>query len=121
MIRDAIRRRSSFNIIHFDTMMKIDVFIPKPGLYAQEVARNVKNEILVEGERSFMLASPEDILLNKLEWYRMGGEVSDRQWNDVLGILKVQGTALDMDYVRRWAAALKVADLLERALEDAGL
>jgi hypothetical protein len=47
--------------------------------------------------------------------------VSDRQWNDILGVLKVQGTNLDMAYLQRWAAALKVSDLLERALVDAGL
>ena len=51
----------------------------------------------------------------------MGGEVSDRQWNDILGVLKVQGTNLDMAYLQRWAVALKVSDLLERALVDAGL
>jgi hypothetical protein len=57
----------------------------------------------------------------KLEWYRMGGEVSDRQWNDILGVLKVQGTNLDMSYLQKWAANLSVTDLLERALVDAGL
>ncbi len=51
----------------------------------------------------------------------MGGEVSDRQWNDILGVLKVQGTALDLAYLQRWATNLKVADLLDRALVDAGL
>ncbi len=51
----------------------------------------------------------------------MGNEVSDRQWNDILGVLKVQGTTLDMDYLQRWAAVLRVSDLLERALVDAGL
>jgi len=65
--------------------------------------------------------TPEGTILNKLEWYRMGGEVSDRQWNDILGVLKVQGTHLDMAYLQRWAANLKVTDLLERALVDAGL
>lgn len=76
---------------------------------------------LIENTRPFYIASPEGTILNKLEWYRMGGEVSDRQWNDILGVLKVQGTNLDMVYLQRWAAVLKVPDLLERALEDAGL
>lgn len=67
------------------------------------------------------IVSAEDVILNKLEWYRMGGEVSDRQWGDVLGVLKVQGTNIDLPYLRRWAAALNVADLLEQALDDAGL
>jgi hypothetical protein len=67
------------------------------------------------------LSSAEDAVLAKLEWYRMGGEVSERQWNDLLGILKVQGTALDLPYVRHWAADLQVTDLLERALAEAHL
>lgn len=67
------------------------------------------------------VASPEGTILNKLEWYKMGGGVSDRQWNDILGVLKVQGTNLDMPYLHRWATVLEVADLLQTALVDAGL
>ena len=121
MIRDAIRRRSSFNVIHLDTMLKVDVYIPKSRSFDQEELRRVQQEVLLEGARPFNVASPEGTILNKLEWYRMGGEVSDRQWNDILGVLKVQGTHLDMAYLQRWAANLKVTDLLERALVDAGL
>ncbi len=61
------------------------------------------------------------MVLHKLLWYRMGDEVSERQWLDVLGVLKVQGEALDGAYLRRWAAALDVSDLLRRALGDADL
>jgi len=121
MIRDAIKRRGSFNVIHLDTMLKVDIFIPKTRLFDQEELRRVQQEVLSEGTRPFNVASPEGTILNKLEWYRMGGEVSDRQWNDILGVLKVQGTNLDMAYLRRWAANLSVTDLLERALVDAGL
>ena len=121
MIRDAIRRQSSFNIIHLDTMLKVDVFIPKTRLFDQEELRKVRQEVLSEGTRPFNIASPEGTILNKLEWYRMGGEVSDRQWNDILGVLKVQGTNLDIVYLERWAADLSVTDLLERAFVDAGL
>ena len=78
-------------------------------------------KVLEGSDRSFFVASPEGTILNKLEWYRMGGEVSDRQWNDILGVLKVQGTDLDMQYLQKWAANLDVTDLLERALVDAGL
>ena len=121
MIRDAIRHRSSFNLIHLDTMLKVDVYLPKSRSFDQEELQRVQQEVLLEGTRPFKVASPEGTILNKLEWYRMGGEVSDRQWNDILGVLKVQGTHLDMAYLQRWAANLKVADLLERALIDAGL
>jgi hypothetical protein len=121
MIRDAIRRRSSFNVIYLDMMLKVDIFIPKSRLFDQEELRRAQPEVLIEGTRPFNVASPEGIILNKLEWYKMGGEVSDRQWNDILGVLKVQGSALDMNYIRRWAVNLSVSDLLERALVDAGL
>ncbi len=121
MVRDAISRHSSFNIIHQDTILKVDVFIPKSRLFDQEELRRAQQEVLLEGTRPFNMASPEGTILNKLEWYRMGGEVSDRQWNDILGVLKVQGTNLDMAYLQKWSANLKVTDLLERALVDAGL
>jgi hypothetical protein len=121
MVRDAVKRCSSFNIIHLDTMLKVDVFIPKSRLFDQEELRRSQQEVLLEGTRPFNVASPEGTILNKLEWYRMGGEVSDRQWNDILGVLKVQGTNLDMNYLQKWAANLNVTDLLERALVDAGL
>jgi len=121
MIRDAIRHRSSFAVIHLDTMLKVDIFIPKSRLFDQEELRRVQQEVLAEGTRPFNVASPEGTILNKLEWYRMGGEVSDRQWNDILGVLKVQGTHLDMAYLQRWSASLNVTDLLEQALVDAGL
>jgi hypothetical protein len=120
-VKDAIRRHSSFNAIHLDTMLKVDVFIPKTRLFDQEEFRRTQLQTLIEGTRPFYVASPEGTILNKLEWYRMGNEISDRQWNDILGVLKVQGTTLDLDYLQRWAAALRVTDLLERALVDAGL
>jgi len=123
MIRDAIKHRSEFNIIHFETMLKVDVFIQKTRAFDRETRRRVRQEKLDEtsSDHVFLLASPEDVILNKLEWYKMGGEVSDRQWNDILGVLKVQGTSLDLAYLRQWAAALGVTSLLDRALEDAGL
>ena len=66
----------------------------------------------------FFVASPEDTILAKLEWYRLGDEISDRQWRDILGVLAVQGDRLDFAYMRQWAATLDVSDLLERALDE---
>jgi len=108
---------------HYKTTVKVDVFLPKTRPYDQEALHRVKQDTLDEegNERLFYLAAPEDVILNKLEWYKMGGEVSDRQWNDVLGVLKVQGMALDMMYLKKWAGVLGVGDLLERALVDAGM
>lgn len=120
-VRDAITRHSSFNAIHFESILKVDVFIPKARLFDQEELQRVYLKAFEGNSRLFYVASPEGTILNKLEWYRMGGEVSDRQWNDILGILKVRGTTLDMAYLQKWATVLKVTDLLERALVDAGL
>jgi hypothetical protein len=120
---DAIRRRSSFNLIHLGTMLKVDVFLPQGRPFDAEAARRTRQERIGEAPdaRSFALTSPEDTILTKLERYRAGGETSERQWLDVQGVLKVQGPALDLAYLRRWAAALGIADLLDRALLDAGL
>lgn len=115
-IRDAVRRRRSFNLIHLATMMKIDVFVSKGRGFDDEALRRARpGAIGGDAEARFRLASPEDVLLAKLEWYRLGGETSERQWSDVLGLLRTQGDRLDRDHLRRWAAALGVADLLERA------
>jgi hypothetical protein len=122
-VRDAIARRTSFNIIHLESMIKVDVFILKLHPYDQAAFARARLENLEEGEssRRHYLSSPEDVILNKLGWYRQGGGVSERQWNDVLGVLKVQRSSLDRGYLNRWAEELNLVDLLSRALKDAGI
>jgi hypothetical protein len=120
MIADAIIHHSSFNIIHRESMFKVDVFVPHPRTFIKNQFSRARKEILSSDPKmSAMVASPEDTLLAKLEWYRLGGEVSERQWRDVLGILKVQAGRLDVDYLYRMADEIKVKDLLERAVKDA--
>jgi hypothetical protein len=120
MIAEAVRRRNSFNIIHRESMFKVDIFIPHPRPFLQsQLARAQRQVFTFEKEFSARFASPEDTILSKLEWYRLGGEVSDRQWQDVLGVMKVRAGEIDLDYMRKWSIELKVADLLERALREA--
>ncbi len=121
-IRDAIYRHSSFNLIHYQTAFKVDLFIPKPRPFDQmQLTRRTAVVMGTEPGQQVYLTSPEDIVLAKLEWYRLGGEVSDRQWQDVIGVLTVQAEDLDLDYLRHWAEQLCVWDLLERALAEARL
>lgn len=121
MIMDAIRRQASFNLIHLETMIKVDVFVLKNGPYPHTALQRRRQDTIEPGAPEFYLAAAEDIVLSKLDWYRMGGEVSDRQWSDILGVLKVQQTMLDMAYLERWAAHLRLLDLLRRALTEAGI
>ena len=122
MIQDAIKHRSEFNVIHLDTMFKVDIFLPKRRPFDQAVRQRVqKSELKILEERSvFNMESPEDVILTKLEWYKMGAGVSDRQWSDILGVLKVQRQQLDLEYLRHWAAEIDVAGLLTRSLHQAG-
>ncbi|HUW18445.1 MAG TPA: hypothetical protein VMW16_04010 [Sedimentisphaerales bacterium] len=121
-VRDAIRRRTSFNLIHLDTMLKIDVFIVKDEPYdSQAFARRQPDTLDEESSRKLYLSSPEDIILNKLRWYHSGGRVSEQQLKDVLGVLKVQGDKLDLEYLKYWASRLSLSDLLNRSLDDAGM
>jgi hypothetical protein len=106
-IRGAIRFQSSFNVIFLDSMLKVDVFIPKARQFAQQEHLRSRPKVIVEGSRPFLLSSPEDIILNKLEWYRMGNEISTRQWKDILGVLNEQRASLDVTYLQHWAKNLR--------------
>jgi hypothetical protein len=117
MIAGAVTHRTSFNIIHRDSMFKIDIFIPRQRNFDEMQLFRARREILSQDpEIHAIVATAEDILLAKLEWFRMGGEVSERQWRDVLGVIKVQGNALDMGYLRSMAKEINVSDLLEQAI-----
>jgi len=120
VLRQALERRSSFNLIHLGTMFKIDIFLPQErGFERQQLARRIAERVGSESDDSVWILSAEDVILAKLEWFRLGGESSERQWRDVLGVIKAQAQALDTDYLREWAGRLQVSDLLERAMAEA--
>lgn len=116
-LRRAVQDRSSANLIHQATMLKVDLFVAGgTPLDAQQIARRLR--VSVGEGRELHVHPPEDILLQKLRWYRFGGQTSDRQWRDVIAIVRVQGDRLDREYLRRNAPLLDVSGLLERALGE---
>lgn len=122
IIRNAIHQQSYFNLIHLETMFKIDVFVLKNlPFYQQAFSRRIQKATSEDTSQKLFFATPEDIILSKLEWYKSGKEASDRQWNDILGVLKVQGSQLDKTYLEHWAEELSVSRLLEKAFSDAGI
>ena len=121
-IRDAIQHRGSFNVIHLASMFKVDVFLPRKRAFdTVQLSRRVFEVVDESSNISMYVTSAEDNVLAKLEWYRLGNEVSDRQWNDILGVLKVPASDIDKDYLCHWAARLGLSDLLTRAFDDAGI
>ena len=120
MLEDAIRQRSCANLLHIASGFKIDIFVPKDGLYERTAMGRAVQRDLEPGTRTFSMYAAEDILLRKLLWFRAGDEVSDRQWHDILGILRLRAKTLDAAYLDSWAEHLGVADLLRRARLEVG-
>lgn len=122
MIRQAILQKSSFNLIHLNTMFKVDIFLLKRRPFDQnQMERRVFQSIGESQTEKAYISTAEDIIIAKLEWYRNGGESSQRQWNDILGVLRSQANQINLDDLRKWAKSLAVDDLLERALKEVGL
>ena len=115
-VSEAIDRRTSFNVIHLDTMVKVDVFISRDRPLDRRALERARPASL-EGGVAIPVSSPEDTVLAKLEWFRRGGEVSERQWTDVVGLLRAGGD-LDVGYLRAGARDLGVTDLLLRAVGE---
>jgi hypothetical protein len=118
-VKEAVRQRSSFNIINTSTGFKVDIFIRKDEPFERSAMERRMAVVLPDlPAQPIVTYSPEDLILFKLRWYRLGNESSEQQWKDVLGIFKAQGDKLDQGYLDRWAPVLKVEDLLARARQE---
>ncbi|MGB7925241.1 MAG: DUF6036 family nucleotidyltransferase [Pyrinomonadaceae bacterium] len=118
-VRQAVLQHRSFNAIHFDSVFKVDIFIPpSDDLNRQQLARRQLEKIAPDVEQQIYVATAEDTILAKLRWYRAGGEVSDTQWRDCLGIIGTQREQLDIRFLRECADRIGVRDLLEKALGE---
>ncbi len=118
-IREAVRIQSMFNIIHQDTMFKIDIFILKSDAVShEEMKRREEYQLTEDRKDTFYIATAEDTIIQKLFWYQLGGCVSDRQWSDVNGMLKVQQKRLDQHYLEKIAKLKGVEELLKQALRE---
>jgi hypothetical protein len=123
MILDAIKTRTSFNILHLKSMLKVDVFILKDQPYEQKAfERKIKDNLDDDTDSvSVYLCSPEDIIINKMKWYKAGGEISERQWLDIQGVIKVQNDLLDKKYLVQWSKDVGVYDLLKKSFVECNL
>ena len=113
-MKQALEECGSFNVIHLASAFKIDVFIRKDRPFDRQMLARRRQIKLSKEYSPFAVVSPEDIILLKLEWFRDGGRTSERQWNDVLGIIRVQGKNLDAEYMEKWAGVLGVSELLHK-------
>ena len=120
-ISRAVEARTSFNVIHLDTMIKVDVFLARRPFDRRAPARASLARIGGPAGPEVRAATPEDTVVAKLEWFRKGGEASERQWTDIVGVLRLAGASLDRSDLEEGASELGVTDLLRRALADATL
>ena len=115
----AVDTRTSTNLIHQSSGIKVDLFVAGSLLDARQLERRRLVQVTTDPDRYWFVHTPEDILLQKLVWYRQGSDVSDRQWRDALAIVIVQGPRLDRDYVAATATEVGASDLLERVYREA--
>jgi len=119
-VREAVRRGYHFNVIHTHAAVKVDVFLAGNDPFDLErLELRQPLRLPTEPEAVVYVDTAEHSALRKLEWFRRGGEVSERQWRDVVAILRIQASRLDRSRLHTWAARLGVADLLERAWREA--
>lgn len=120
-IRDAVARGTSFNLISLASYLKADVFVAKDDEVSRLQLARAQRYPLGDPPRTLAVASAEDVVAQKLHWFALGDRVSERQWSDALGVLKVAGPRLDLVYLRRVSRLIGVEDVLRDALAEAGL
>lgn len=114
----AVEVCSSFNLVDTVSGLKVDVFVlGASALDRRQIERRWRVEIRRDPPAFLWVTAPEDIVLRKLEWFVLGGETSERQWRDIVGLLRLQGEDLDWDDLHRAAASLGLHVLLQRAIE----
>lgn len=122
-VEDALSgRTSSFNVIHLETTEKADLFVMRDDEFSRsKMSRRQLHVPNSEFDKSFYVCSPEDTVLQKLLWFRMTKRESQKQWRDILGVLKLQGECLDFSYMQHWAERLGLLSELASAFTEAGL
>ncbi len=116
-IRDAIRRKSCFNLIHLPTSFKVDVFVSRQRPFDMQIFSRAHSEPLDrDGALDVPIATAEDVIVLKLEWYRLGNESSERQWDDVSRLMSLLGDDADLAYMQSAAKSVGVDDLLQQLL-----
>ena len=119
-MKEALRSDTSFNAIHLPTAFKVDIFVVgRDPFNLERLKHRQRMQVRAEPPALLFVDLPEHTILRKLEWYRRGGEVSERQWRDVIGVLRVRGDGLDQARLDTWAERLGVADLLAQARREA--
>jgi hypothetical protein len=116
-VRTAVTEAGAFNAVHFASAIKVDFFVAGDDAFEAERLAHRRGVELKDG--AVFVDTAENTMLRKLEWYRRGGEASERQWRDVEAIVRIQGDRLDHRHLCRWAERLGVMDLLQRILPAA--
>jgi hypothetical protein len=119
-IAEAMQRGRSVNVVHMATAYKFDLFPLEKTPFGQMQMQRRRREELKPFAPGMVapVAAPEDILLQKLVWFRTSGRISELQWKDVRGVLMVQGPELNYDYCDTWAEKLGVLDLWKQLLAE---
>ena len=117
MLRDAVLHARSANAFYLPVVTKIDFFGRGYEPFDEsEFSRRRAVVVRASGE-TIVVKSAEDTVLRKLLWFRKGGEVSEKQWRDIVSVLRISGASMDDAYLTSWASRLQLDTLLQRARE----